>query len=843
MYYKLFFLKKTQKNAFTQLFFMFFNKPLFFSKKIGYKDKNYGDLTMQKYELTPEQIYTKSVLADKDIENLPRTSPILGQDSALEAINFGVQMKASGYNIFCTGPKGVGRTTLTIQSVKEFAAKQKTPDDWCFVHNFEIPHQPIASNFPAGSGKTFVKDIKKMVTALKMHLPALFADEAYKIQVAHIEQQCSREKESYFEKLQTVVETDNVTIMRLPAGVAVAPVKNGKVLTPKTFNKLPKAERKDILEQLKEAQQRLEDTIKEIPNWEATQQQMLEQLHTDMANKVLKSVMTPIYKSYAKSSVITSYLDAIKQDILDNIAFFVVQPNETNIEMITEQLTALWNRYAVNLFVSHKAGAGAPVVHLNHPTLSNLVGKIERQQHLGSLITDFSLIRAGALHQANGGYLIIEARELIENEYVWNALKRSLFSKEIKMESGTDDNSISGVVSLMPAIIPLSIKVILIGETGLYYALMDRDDEFGELFKIQSRFAEKMERTKETEKVYAQILINFARNEKLKTFSHNAIRRILEYAARLSGDCYHLSTFMTHVNDLMREASFFATKKRSKQVEPIHIEEALHAKRKRSGAMQKEILDMMHRGTIDITTRGHKVGQLNALVVHDYGSFSFGRPNRVTCQVHLGHGDLIDVEREVELGGALHSKGVLILSSFLAARFSKGLPLSLDASLVFEQSYSELDGDSASSTELYCLLSAVGDLPLNQSIAVTGSVNQLGQVQAVGAVNEKIEGYFTVCQKQGLTGEQGVIIPASTVHNLMLAPEVVKAVEDGKFHIYAVNTIDEGMEILTGKSAGQLNKNGQYPATSINGIIAKRLEEFFQKSQQTDLKNKKKVKK
>ncbi len=792
---------------------------------------------MKKYELKPEQIYTKSLLTDSDITAFTKTSPILGQDEALEAIHFGIQMKANGYNIFCTGPKGVGRTTLTIQAVKEYATKQKTPDDWCFVHNFETPHQPIAINFPAGSGKTFVKDIKKMVGALKITLPAIFADETYKIQLAHIEQQCTHEKEEYFNKLEAVVETKNVTLMKMPAGVAVAPVKNGKVLTPNTFNKLPKAERKNILEQLQAAQERLENTIKEIPNWEASQQQMIEQLHADMAEKALKSIIAPVRKTYSKSNIITTYLDAIKQDILDNIAFFAIQPNENNIEMITEQISELWSRYAVNLFVSHKAGSGAPVVHLNHPTLSNLVGKIERQQHLGSLITDFSMIRSGALHQANGGYLIIEAREMFENEYVWNALKRSLFSKEIKMESGTDDNSISGVISLMPAVIPLSVKVILIGEAALYYMLMERDDEFGELFKIQARFAEKTERTHESERIYAQILANFGHHERLRAFSNDALRRILEYASRLSGDCHHLSTFMTHVNDLMREANFFAIQKKSRKVEPIHIEEALSAKRKRSGAMQKEILDMMQRGTIAIETQGYRVGQLNALVVHDYGSFSFGRPNRVTCQVRMGHGDLIDVEREVDLGGALHSKGVLILSSFLASRFSKGMPLSLDASLVFEQSYSELDGDSASSTELYCLLSAVGDIPLNQSIAVTGSVNQLGQVQAVGAVNDKIEGFFTVCQKQGLTGEQGVIIPESTVHNLMLAPEVVNAVKEGKFHIYAVKTIDEGMEILTGKKAGIANKNGVYPADSINGIISTRLKEYFQKSQQNETKS------
>ncbi len=789
---------------------------------------------MKHYTLTSDDVYKKSQLTDTDLADMPKTSPILGQERALEALNFGIKVHATGYNIFCTGPKGVGRTVLTLQALKEYAATQKTPDDWCFVHNFETPHQPIAINFPAGQGKTFVKDVKKMVNALKMALPALFADEAYKIQVAHLEQQSTQDKDTYFDILQKAVETENVTLMRVPSGVTVAPVKKGRILTPKTFNKLPKEERKNILEQLKESQKRLEAAIKDTPNWEATLQLKLEQLHTSMATKVLNSVLNPIKKSYAKMSVIQTYLNAIRQDVLDNIALFAVQTNENNIEIINEQLSELWERYAVNDFVAHKADSGAPVIHLNHPTLSNLLGKIERQQHLGSLTTDFSLIRAGALHLANGGYLVIEARELLSNEYVWNALKRCLFSKQIKMESGTDDNSIFSVVSLMPAVIPLSIKVVLIGEAGLYYALMEQDDEFGELFKIQSRFAEKTERTKETEKIYAQILTNFARNEKLRPFSPAAMRRIIEYTSRLSGDNAHLSTFMTHVNDLMREASFFATHTRSKKTEPIHIEQALKAKQKRSGYMQQEMLDMIRRGTVAINTQGYHVGQLNALVVHDYGSFSFGRPNRVTCQVHLGHGDLIDVEREAELGGALHSKGVLILSSFLASRFSKGEPLSLDASLVFEQSYAELDGDSASSTELYCLLSAIGDIPINQSIAATGSVNQLGHIQAVGAVNEKIEGYFSVCKQKGLTGEQGVIIPRSTVHNLMLAPEVVEAVKEKKFHIYAVNTVDEGMEILTGKKAGTLGKNGTYPADTINGIIARRLSEFFKKSQQTE---------
>lgn len=789
---------------------------------------------MKKYELSAQEIYKESLLTDEDLKDLPRESPILGQDQALESISFGAKIKAGGYNVFCTGPKGVGRTVLTLQTLKEFAATQKTPDDWCFIHNFETPHQPIALNFPAGQGKTFVRDIKKMSNALRMHLSSLFTDESYKIQVAHLEQQCAKEKENYFSVLQKAVENKNVTLMRVPTGVTVAPVKKGKILTPAAFNKLPKEERKDILEQLKLSQKKLEATIQDTPNWDTAMQIALEQLHVEMASKVLNAIINPLKKTYTKNNQIQIYLESIRVDILDNIALIAAQGGDNNLEVINEQINDMFARYAVNLFVSHKPETGAPVIHLNHPTLSNLVGRIERQQHLGTLTTDFSLIRPGALHLANGGFLVIEARELLQNEHTWNALKRALFSKQIKIESGTDDNSVFTIVSLTPAIIPLSIKVVLIGETDLYYLLMDRDDEFGELFKIQSRFAEKMERTKENEKIYAQILTNFARNEKLKPFTPNAMRRIMEYTSRLSGDNTYLSTFMTHVNDLMREANFFALQARAKQVDVTHIAKALEAKRSRSGFMQKEMMEMIKKGTISIATSGKNIGQLNALVVHDYGSFSFGRPNKVTCQVRLGHGDLIDVEREAELGGSLHSKGVLILSSFLAGRFSKGEPLSLDASLVFEQSYSELDGDSASSTELYCLLSAVGDIPINQSIAATGSVNQLGHIQAVGAVNEKIEGYYTVCKQKGLTGEQGVIIPRSIVHNLMLKPEVVTAVKEGKFHIYAVNTVDEGMEILTGLPAGTLGKNGTYPPKSINGIIAKRLNDFFKKSQEAE---------
>ncbi len=781
-------------------------------------------------ELTSAQVYIPCQLTEKDLTALSDHHLIIGQDRAMEAISFGIQMEANGYNIFCTGPKGVGRTSLSLEVIRQHAATQKTPNDWCFVHNFEVPHQPVALNFPAGKGKTFEREIKKAAQTLRTQVATTFSDENYQIKIAHIEQKYRSDKEAFFSMLKQLVESKNVTLTKTETGVVVGPVKNGVLLTPEVFNKLPKAQRKSMLEQMQAAQKKLEKAIKDTPDWEAKQQEEIDRLNTELITKITDNTLKNLLKTYAKHTGVMTFLKGIRQSLIDAIGI-LMPANGVNEETVGDQIAALWSHYAVNLIVSHKPNEGAPVIHVNHPTLSNLIGKIERVQLQGTLTTDFSLIRPGALHLANGGYLVIEARDLLENAPTWNALKRCLFSKKIKMESGIDDNSIFGVISQDPTPIPLNVKVILIGEPALYYALAEQDDEFSELFKIQSRFAEKMPRTKETEQKYAQLLANFIRSEHLKPFSSKAIFRMIEQASRWSNDQQKLSTYLIHANDLMRESNFIATRDKAKFVDVCHIESALSARQKRVGAAQCDLMEAIQRGLIAITTTGRQVGQINALVVHDFGIYSFGRPNRVTCQVRLGHGDFVDIEREVELGGPIHSKGVLILSSFLASRFAKKTPLSLDASLVFEQSYNEVDGDSASSAELYCLLSTIADIPLNQSLAVTGSVNQLGEIQAVGAVNEKIEGFFNVCKAKGLTGEQGVIIPATTQQNLMLKPEITTAVKEGLFHIYAVKTVDEGMEILTGLKAGKADKNGVYPPNTINGRVSACLDEYIKLAQ------------
>ena len=774
-------------------------------------------------KLTSADLSLASKLTSKHIIMAPKKVEIIGQERALEALNFGIHMNATGYNVFCAGPKGVGRTSLSLSAVKKYAAGCAAPDDWCYIHNFETPHQPIAVNFPAGGGKVFAKAMKKMADSLCSGLMLAFSDASYKTQAAAIESKFKSEKEAYFDKLQSLVEEKNVTLVKTSAGVIVAPTMDGKILEPDTFNKLPKATRKDIIEQMTRAQKRIEAEIKDTPKWEETQAKLLAELQVRTAEKVIKSILNPLKKTFADHPILSEHIENIGDDLLENLPLFTSGSSDACNELL--------EKYAVNLFVSNKASSGAPVVHLSHPTLTNLIGKIERVQQAGTVLTDFSMIRPGALQVANGGFLIIEARELIANPYAWNALKRALFAHYVKIESGSDDNTVFDVVSLDPAAIPLNIKIVLIGETGLYYALANGDDDFGQLFKILAQFSEKMPRTIIAEKQYAALMNNLVKREKLKSISLAAMKRLIEHAARMAGNKTQLTTYLAKINDIVREANYFAAIDRAKSIDVSHIEQSLASRRIRMGIMHTEMIEMIKRGVINIDTSGFKVGQLNGLVVHETSDYAFGRPNRITCQIRMGDGELIDIEREVELGGPLHSKGVLILSSFLAGRFSQSTPLSLDASLVFEQSYSELDGDSASSAELYCLLSAISGVPLNQSIAVTGSVNQLGQVQAIGGVNEKIEGFFEVCKLNGLTGSQGVIIPASNVQHLMLSHEVIEAVKAKKFNIWAVKTIDEGMEILTGKTAGVMNKNGTYPAGTINGLAAERLLDYFKKAQ------------
>ena len=749
---------------------------------------------------------------------------ILGQNMALEALNFGLNMRAFGYNIYCAGAKGTGRTHLTLETIKDFAKKQATPNDICYVCAFDNPKKPQVLTFPAGEGLVFAKKMQTMVSTLKKELGYAFDDAGYKIQLTSLEKQVRAEKQAYFDRLQAQIKSPHVALVKMPEGIAIAPKFKGQVMEANAFNALPLETRKTILTAMQKAQKELENTLKNLPNFENLQAKAFENLNRVIVTKIMNQAMAPLYQAYAVKKEVLAYLKAVEEDILGHVTD--LSPTQQKVPL---QALKLWDNYRVNVLVSAE-NTGAPVIHLNTVSVSSLIGKIERVQQAGSVLTDFTLIKAGALLKANGGYLVMEAKELLANPKAWLILKECLFQKQVRLNPETESGGFADMTSLDPRPLPIDVKIILIGEAYTYFEMLQLDEAFAELFKVYVHFNAKMKRSQATEKAYVEQLLTFAKQEKLPPLSLTAVKALTEYASRLADNQHDLTLHISKIRDVIRESSLYAQTHHAKTIQAEHIESVLENKKHRFSSIQEELLEMIERGVLSLSIRGEKVGQLNALAVQRQGEFFFGRPNRITCQIRMGKGDLIDIEREVELGGPIHSKGVLILSSFLASRFSMTTPLALDASLVFEQSYLPVDGDSASSAELYCLLSAIADVPLKQGLAVTGSVNQLGQVQAVGAVNEKIEGYFDVCVRMGLTGEQGVIIPVANIQNLMLKKAVRKAVEDKKFHLYAVDTIDAGMEILTGLKAGTRTKTG-FTKGSLNDKITRRLQEFYAKTQ------------
>ena len=754
-----------------------------------------------KNTLKVTDLYAPSTLTAEEVKKILPSKAILGQNRALSAINFGIQMPPNGYHIVSSGPKGVGRTSLTLDVISQYAKTLPTPDDWCYVANFDDFNKPQALKLPAGQGLIFAKEMNRLILGVKQSIINAFSEETYKIQLAHLDQQIYNEKEAYFQELRKLIASTDVDLSRLPDGVVVCPKNNGRPISSEEFNALPTEKRKTILAHMKAAQTKLEKALQNPPAWKDKQQNAIENINHDIVSQLLLNAFTSITNKYVHDLPIKHYLNALQEYILDNLSFAMPECTAP-----IDQIRMFWSRLTVNPLVTHTPESGAPVIHLSNPTLAHLLGHIERVQWQGMMLTDHSFIRPGALHLANGGLLVIEAQNLLNNMDVWFTLKRTLFSHKIKMDVSDETNVVTNI-SLDPMPIPLNIKVILVGDINFYNEMSNKDPEFPQLFKLQAHFAHKMPRTAEVEKVYIGVLLDFIQKEHLLSFHSETLKRMVEYAARIAQDKACLTTYVSNIHDLMREADFEARIQEAKKVLPEHLEHAMVQHQYRLGGPQADMMVAIKNGTLQIDKEGFKVGQLNSLVVHQYRAFSFGRPARVTCQIRLGSGKVIDIEHEVSLGGALHTKGVLILASYLAGKYGREKPLSIDASLVLEQSYNEIDGDSASAAELYCLLSAIANIPLNQAIATTGAVNQLGEVQSVGAINEKIEGFFDVCVQKGLTGNQGVIIPSTTVQSLMLEPRVRHAVENKQFHIYSVDNISEGMEILTGLSSQEIDKS------------------------------------
>jgi lon-related putative ATP-dependent protease len=763
---------------------------------------------------------------------------LIGQERAVEALNFAVRIRAKGYNVYALGASGSGRHTMVEDLLRHRAAAEPTPPDWCYVNNFDDAQQPRALKLPAGHGAALAAAMKRLVAELRAALPAAFERDEYRARREAIEQQFKARSEAAFSTVQQHAEGKNITLLRTPTGLALAPTRDGKVLAPELFGELPAAERERIQHEIEIVQTDLEAVMRQVPLWEREHRDAVQALNRETTGFAIAHLMEETREGYSDHPEVAKYLDAVERDVKDNVDDFVAPatPEGTGpgapvpAPVLRDIEDSRFRRYRVNVIVDNGQQHGAPVIYEDNPTHQTLVGRVEHLARYGALVTDFNLLVAGALHRANGGYLVLDAQKLLAGNFGWSSLKRTLDAGHIHIETLEQALSMATTVSLQPEPIPLDIKVVLVGPPALYYLLSAQDEEFGDLFKIAADFEDQVERTPATTLLYARLICSMTRRDNLRPLDRAAVARIIEQAARLAGDADKLSASVRAFSDLLREADQFAIDTGKEIIGESEVQQAIDAQIRRGDRIYRRLQEEIGRKTIRIETDGDAVGQVNGLSVVSLGTVSFGQPSRITAQVRLGRGEVVDIEREVALGGPFHSKGVLILSGFLGGRFGKTRPLSLNASLVFEQSYGGVDGDSASAAELFALLSALAEAPIKQSFALTGSVDQRGQIQAIGGVNEKIEGFFDSCRITGFTGRQGVIIPASNVRHLMLRRDIVAAAEAGRFAIYPIDTVDQGLELLTGIPAGEPDAAGEYPAGTLNQRIAARLDAFAAKA-------------
>ena len=788
---------------------------------------------------------------------------VIGQDRAVEAVRFGIEIRRRGFNIFAFGPAGTGKSTTIQHFLHRQAQTRPAPDAWCYVANFDDRHHPKVLRLPPGRAVELRQDMERLIEELLVALPAAFDTDTYTTKHVRLAAEYDARSRAAFEALRTTAAGRGLTLVPGTDGLEIAPITDGQVMSPEAFRALPADQQAKLETVMAETEADLESAARANRGIEAEERQALSRLDQEVALAELQYRMDALRERYQEFAPVVAYLEAVQIDILDHLEVFSTQPEDDGGQgvpgqgqgpngddhqrplplsesgaRIRRRTDRRLRRYAVNVLVDHgdsgdDGGGGAPVIAESHPTLGNLVGRIEHEQYMGALVTDFSLIRPGALHKANGGYLVLEAEELLKQPYSWDALKRALRNEVVRIESPGDEGNPTSTITLEPEPVPLDCKVILIGDPFLYFNLHENDPDFPELFKVAAEFGDSMRREVELDRLYARFIATVVNRENLIPFEADAVARVIEHSIRLSGDSCRLSTRFLDVTDLLREADYWAAKRnganKSEIVTRADVRKALETRVRRLDLFRERLQEQYARAVVLLDTTGEQVGRLNGLTVVERGDFHFGLPVRISATVRLGSGEVLDIEREVDLGGPLHSKGVLILSGFIHGRFLPDEQLAMSASLTFEQSYGEVDGDSASSAELYALLSALSGLPIRQSLAVTGSVNQSGQVQAIGGVNEKVEGFFDICRQQGLTGEQGVLIPVANVQHLMLRDDVVDAVRDGQFSVYPIRHVDEGIELLTGHPAGERDADGQFPDGSVNRLVEDRLRVLAEK--------------
>jgi len=781
--------------------------------------------------LPPDSLYRRcdpSSLSFRTTEELPDLTELPGQTRAIEAARFGIGIKRPGYHLFALGGPGTGKHVMMREFLARAASTAPSPLDLCYVNNFADSQKPLALRLPRGIAVKLRTDMEDLIRDLRSAIPALFESEDYRSRRQVIDNEFKQQQEAAFEKLQERGKAKNLALVRTPVGFAVAPVRNGTVMSPEDFEKLPEDVQRQVQADMEQLQSELEQTIRQMPAWGKERRDRVRDLNRDVTMFAVGHAIGELTASYRDFEEITRYLDAVQQDIIEHAEVFraaTTQESTSEEDAASSRLSdgSRLRRYQVNVIVDSSGIVGAPVIYEDNPTYLNLVGAVEHRAEMGALVTDFGLIRGGALHRANGGYLLMDAHKLFQQPFSWEALKRALRAMEVRIESPEQMLRLITTVSLAPQPVPLDVKIVLVGDRWLYYMAWQLDFEFRELFKVAVDFEDDMPWTNEATPAYARLVATILHREKLRPFDAGAVARAIEHSARLADDSQKLSMRIAQLADVLREADYWADQQKRDVVDASCVQQAIDSQRQRAGRIPDRVQETIQRDLVLIDTAGAKVGQVNGLSVIGLGTTAFGKPSRITAKIRLGRGEVIDIERQVELGGPIHSKGVMILCAFLSARYASDTPLSLWASLVFEQSYGGVEGDSASSAELYALLSALADLPIKQSLAVTGSVNQHGDVQVIGGVNEKIEGFFDICSQRGLTGDQGVLVPAGNIQHLMLREDVVQAATARRFHVFAVRSVDEGIELLTGIPAGARDANGLFPEGTVNRRVEDRL--------------------
>lgn len=784
-------------------------------------------------ELTPKELRRecnpKLLMSCETTEDISPLEGIIGQERAVRALEFGLEIQESGFNIYVAGSPGTGRTTAVQDFLEEIGKKKPIPSDWCYVNNFRSPYQPKAIKLPPAKAIEFRRDIAELITEARRTLPKVFESEDYATKKEAAIRTIEEERKKLVDELDRRAQEKGFVLRSTPVGLLTIPVVDGQPLGEQDFLALSPKMKDEIQRRREELSAELRSAMRKLRGLESKVNEELKKVNREVALFAIGHMITDLTEKYKEFSEVIDYIKEVQDDILEKLSIFIGKP-EAPAQLPFPWMKELpFRKYEVNVIVDNSDLQGAPVVVELNPTYQNLFGRIEKEAQFGVLSTDFTMIRGGSLHKANGGYLVLPVEELFRNVFSWDGLKRALKSRCFTIEEAGERLGFITTKGLRPAPIPLNTKVVLIGNPGLYQMLYMMDIDFKELFKVKADFDNTMDRTEENMRKYASFICTCCRKEKLKHLNASAVAKVIEYSSRLSGDREKLSTKFAEVADIIREANFYTAQENSSYVTASHVKKAIEEKIYRSNLIQEKIQELIQRDVLLIDAEGEIAGQVNGLSVLSLGDFAFGRPSRVTASIGLGREGVIDIEREAKLGGRIHTKGVMILSGYLAGKYAQDKPLSLSARLVFEQSYSGVEGDSASSTELYAILSALSGLPIKQGIAVTGSVNQKGEVQAIGGVNEKVEGFFEVCKAQGLIGQQGVIIPESNVQNLMLKEEVVGAVKEGKFHLYPVKTIDEGIEILTGVKAGRRRPDGTFEEESVNYMVDRRLEEMAEK--------------